>query len=104
MSGGAVPRGTAEAPGALVYSYDAPQTIRSASLFLPGAKVMFRGPSVAPCWNPARMAPTGARGRYSGLRHASDCQLRARHRALVPLVLRRCRPRPAIWASPARAR
>ncbi|WP_343610791.1 glycosyl hydrolase [Novosphingobium sp.] len=48
MSGGAVPRGSAEAPGALIYSYDQPQTIRSASLFLPGAKVMFRGPSVAP--------------------------------------------------------
>lgn len=48
MTGAPVPRGTADAPGALIYSYDQPQTIRSATLFIPGAKVMFRGPSVAP--------------------------------------------------------
>lgn len=48
MTGAPVPRGTAGAPGTLVYSYDQPRTIRSASLFIPGAKVMFRGPTVAP--------------------------------------------------------
>jgi hypothetical protein len=48
MTGASVPRGTTEAPGTLVYSYDQPRTIRSASLFIPGAKVMFRGPTVAP--------------------------------------------------------
>jgi hypothetical protein len=46
--GVAVPRGTAQAPATLTYSYAKPQTIRSASLFLPGAKVMFGGPTVAP--------------------------------------------------------
>jgi hypothetical protein len=48
MSGAAVPRGDGTTPGTLVYSYDQPRTIRSATLFIPGAKVMFRGPSVAP--------------------------------------------------------
>jgi hypothetical protein len=48
MSGAPVPRGTDQAPGTLTYSYAQPQTIRSATLFIPGAKVMFRGPSVAP--------------------------------------------------------
>ena len=43
-----VPRGTADAPATLTYSYPQPQTIRSASFFLPGAKVMFSGPTLAP--------------------------------------------------------
>ncbi len=43
-----VPRGDALAPSTLTYHYDKPQTIRSASFYLPGAKVMFRGPTVAP--------------------------------------------------------
>ncbi|MDE1914846.1 MAG: glycoside hydrolase [Sphingomonadales bacterium] len=48
MSGAAVPRGPAQAPGTLTYSYAQPQTMRSATVFIPGAKVMFRGPIVAP--------------------------------------------------------
>ncbi|WJS99671.1 glycosyl hydrolase [Novosphingobium humi] len=47
-AGVAVPRGAAGAPGHVVYAYDAPQTMRSATVFVPGAKVMFRGPTVEP--------------------------------------------------------
>lgn len=43
-----VPRGTPEAPATLTYTYDRPQVIRSAAFYLPGAKVMFGGPTVAP--------------------------------------------------------
>lgn len=43
-----VPAGTAEAPGTLTLAYDAPQTIRAATLFLPGAKSMFTPAATAP--------------------------------------------------------
>ncbi|WP_343613059.1 glycosyl hydrolase [Novosphingobium sp.] len=42
-----VPRGTAEAPTTVVYSYDAPQTMRSARIFIPGAKTMFAKATLA---------------------------------------------------------
>ena len=48
MSGVSVPRGPAEAPGTIVASYAQPQTLRSATLFLSGAKAMFSGPTVSP--------------------------------------------------------
>ncbi|MBC2666790.1 glycoside hydrolase [Novosphingobium flavum] len=48
MTGVTVPRGPAEAPTALLATYAAPQTLRSASLFIPGAKGMFSGPTVEP--------------------------------------------------------
>jgi len=44
----AVPRGKPDTPGSVVYAYDAPQTMRSATVFVPGAKAMFRGPTVDP--------------------------------------------------------
>jgi len=47
-AGVAVPRGKADAPGSVVYAYDAPQTMRSATVFVPGSKMMFRGPTVDP--------------------------------------------------------
>ncbi|MEO0033600.1 MAG: hypothetical protein RIS94_3358, partial [Pseudomonadota bacterium] len=43
-----LPRGTADKPTTLDYTYDTPQTIRSATLFIPGAKGMFTGGSVTP--------------------------------------------------------
>ncbi|TCM19723.1 alpha-L-rhamnosidase-like protein [Novosphingobium sp. PhB165] len=43
-----VPHGTPDKPNAVLLTYDKPQTIRSASIFLPGARMMFGGPSVAP--------------------------------------------------------
>lgn len=48
MSGAPVPRGAASEPGTLTYTYAQPQTMRSATVFIPGAKVMFRGAVVAP--------------------------------------------------------
>jgi hypothetical protein len=42
------PHGTAGAPTVVVLSYDRPQTMRSLRFFLPGARMMFGGPSVAP--------------------------------------------------------
>ena len=42
-----VPRGTAQEPATLTYSYAAPETVRSATVYLPGAKVLFSGPTVA---------------------------------------------------------
>ena len=48
MHGIDIPRGTADAPASVTYIYATPQTIRSASFFLPGAKVMFGGATVAP--------------------------------------------------------
>ncbi|RVU04080.1 glycoside hydrolase [Novosphingobium umbonatum] len=47
-AGVSVPRGTAQAAGNVTYAYDAPQTMRSATVFVPGAKIMFRGPTVDP--------------------------------------------------------
>ncbi len=41
-------RGSKDAPATLVYSYPRPQTIRSASLFLPGSAALFFGSSVKP--------------------------------------------------------
>jgi hypothetical protein len=46
--GVAVPRGTAQAPATVAYDYASPQTMRAVSFFLPGAKIMFGGPTVAP--------------------------------------------------------
>ncbi|WP_395391085.1 glycosyl hydrolase [Novosphingobium sp. BL-8A] len=43
-----VPHGTPDQPNAVLLTYDKPQTIRSASIFLPGARQMFGGPAVAP--------------------------------------------------------
>ena len=48
MSGVAVPRGTPATPGTLTYTYDQPRTMRSATVYVPGAKAMFTGASVAP--------------------------------------------------------
>lgn len=49
FSGGiSVPRGTDEAPTAIVFTYAQPRTIRSARLFIEGAKTMFTGATVAP--------------------------------------------------------
>ena len=47
MSGAAVARGTADNPAAILLSYAKPQAMRSATLFVHGAKVMFGGPSVS---------------------------------------------------------
>jgi hypothetical protein len=47
-TGIAVPTGTAEAPGAIVVEYPAPQTVRSASFFAPGAAMIFVGATVKP--------------------------------------------------------
>ncbi|WP_225007865.1 glycosyl hydrolase [Novosphingobium percolationis] len=47
-TGVTVPRGPAEAPTTLVASYAKPQTIRSATLFIPGAKGIFSGATVEP--------------------------------------------------------
>lgn len=47
-AGVSVPRGKEGTAGNVVYAYDAPQTMRSATVFVPGAKVMFRGPTVDP--------------------------------------------------------
>jgi hypothetical protein len=43
-----LPRGSAEAPPILTFTYEAPQTIRSARLFVPGAKGIFSGATVIP--------------------------------------------------------
>jgi len=42
-----VPPGTADSPATLKLAYDAPQTVRSATLFVPG-RTMFSGASVLP--------------------------------------------------------
>lgn len=47
-TGVAVPRGTAQAPGSVTYHYDTPQTLRSATVYIPGAKRLFSGPAVDP--------------------------------------------------------
>ena len=47
-SGVIVPRGAAEHPTTLIASYAAPQTIRSATLHIAGAKGMFAGATVQP--------------------------------------------------------
>ncbi|WP_188770990.1 glycosyl hydrolase [Novosphingobium endophyticum] len=43
-----VPHGSRDNPTAIVLTYDRPQTIRSALLSMPGTRLMFGGPSVAP--------------------------------------------------------
>jgi hypothetical protein len=43
-----IARGTAGSPAAIVLTYPAPQTIRSASVFNPGAAAMFLGATVSP--------------------------------------------------------
>ncbi|WP_068093547.1 glycosyl hydrolase [Novosphingobium rosa] len=47
VTGVDVPRGTAEAPTTVVYQYDAPQTMRSANIFIAGAKTMFAKATLA---------------------------------------------------------
>lgn len=47
-TGVTLPRGTTEAPTTLVARYAKPQTIRSATLFIPGAKGIFSGATVEP--------------------------------------------------------
>lgn len=47
LSGVTVPRGTPEAPTILTVTYAKPQTIRSATIAIPGAKGIFSGPTVA---------------------------------------------------------
>jgi hypothetical protein len=63
-AGVSVPRGTEGHPGSVTYSYDAPQTMRSATVFVPGAKVMFRGPTVDPVLEASDDGRHGASGRY----------------------------------------
>ncbi|BEV02524.1 glycosyl hydrolase [Novosphingobium olei] len=43
-----LPRGSAEAPTTLVATYARPQSIRSATLYIPGAKALFAGATVDP--------------------------------------------------------
>ncbi len=45
-TGVTLPRGPAEDPATLVASYEKPQTIRSVTVAMPGAKSMFAGPTV----------------------------------------------------------
>jgi hypothetical protein len=47
MNGVEVPRGTAQAPTFVLYRYDTPQTIRSAHVFIAGAKTMFAKATLA---------------------------------------------------------
>ncbi|WP_206244350.1 glycosyl hydrolase [Novosphingobium terrae] len=47
VTGVDVPRGTAEAPTTVTYQYDAPQTMRSANIFIAGAKTMFAKATLA---------------------------------------------------------
>jgi hypothetical protein len=47
-SGVDVPRGSAAQPGDVRLTYATPQTIRSMTLFVAGAKLMFGGPAIAP--------------------------------------------------------
>ena len=47
-SGVDVPRGTAAQPGEVRLTYAAPQTVRSMTVFVAGAKMMFGGPAIAP--------------------------------------------------------
>jgi hypothetical protein len=47
-SGIDLPRGTVEDPATLTFTYPQARTIRSATLFIPGAKAMFSGPTVDP--------------------------------------------------------
>ncbi len=70
QTGVTLPRGPAEAPTTLVASYAKPQTIRSATIAIPGAKSMFAGPTLdirleasndGTTWQPvASMPVTGA--------------------------------------------
>jgi hypothetical protein len=46
--GVAVPRGRPDAPGSIVIAYDAPQTIRSATVYIPGGSMIVAGANVAP--------------------------------------------------------
>ncbi|WP_347304638.1 glycosyl hydrolase (plasmid) [Croceibacterium sp. TMG7-5b_MA50] len=48
QTGVTVPRGTAEAPGAVELRYDAPRTIRGASVFVPGVQPPFADPATSP--------------------------------------------------------
>ena len=43
-----IPRGSAASPSTVLLTYDKPQTVRSMSLFIAGAKAMFGGAAVAP--------------------------------------------------------
>ena len=43
-----IPRGPAANPSVVLLTYDRPQTVRSMTLFIAGAKAMFGGPVVAP--------------------------------------------------------
>ncbi|WP_408591450.1 glycosyl hydrolase [Novosphingobium sp.] len=43
-----LPRGTAESPTTILYTYDQPVSVRSATVFVEGAKGMFSGATVAP--------------------------------------------------------
>lgn len=70
QTGVTLPRGPAEAPTTLVASYAKPQTIRSATIAIPGAKSMFAGPTLdirlessidGTAWQPVASLPvTGA--------------------------------------------
>lgn len=70
QTGVTLPRGPAEAPTTLVASYAKPQTIRSATIAIPGAKSMFAGPTLdirlessidGTVWQPVASLPvTGA--------------------------------------------
>ncbi|MDF8333871.1 glycosyl hydrolase [Novosphingobium cyanobacteriorum] len=48
QSGVELPRGTPEDPASLTFTYPDPRTVRSATLFIPGAKGMFSGATVEP--------------------------------------------------------
>ncbi|MGV3512357.1 MAG: glycosyl hydrolase [Novosphingobium sp.] len=69
-TGVTLPRGTAEAPTTLVATFAKPQTVRSATIAIPGAKSMFAGPTLeirveasddGGAWRPVANVPvTGA--------------------------------------------
>ena len=46
--GAAVPAGSKDAPGSVVISYTSPQTVRSATVFVPGGSMIFIGPVITP--------------------------------------------------------
>jgi hypothetical protein len=46
--GVSIPRGSRDAPGSIIISYDRPHTVRSATVYLPGSSILAVGANVAP--------------------------------------------------------